>query len=245
MGPDVWDGVSASAVQPIPLTVLEARPELVATLSAERRVIFLRVTRELLTELGDWNTLEALGDRTVARLRVLEAHLVRFTTPGGSAGIPRRRGPARTPRLPLPPDDELVRLFHEPARVTDMADEHLLPVLDGAMVLVKALMARWTDGSGATGASRHPQKAARPASDLSGDAYVGLRDLVRYSGHSERWLRDRLRDLDHPLPHHRVRRKIVVRRSDFDGWIARYRQTGDRNVKRVVSDVMARLRRVK
>jgi hypothetical protein len=73
--------VSANAAQPISITSLETRPALVATLSPERRAIVLRVTRSLLEELGDWSELEALGDRTVARLRTLEAHLVRLTVP--------------------------------------------------------------------------------------------------------------------------------------------------------------------
>ena len=56
------------------------------------------------------------------------------------------------------------------------------------------------------------------------DPYLGLRALSTYSGCSVRWLRDRLTDVAHPLPCFRLPGgKILVRRSDFDGWIAAYR----------------------
>lgn len=54
--------------------------------------------------------------------------------------------------------------------------------------------------------------------------YFDLRSLGAYSSTSIRWLRDRLIDRTHPLPHHRVGGKLLVKREDFDQWIARYRQ---------------------
>lgn len=74
------------------------------------------------------------------------------------------------------------------------------------------------------------------------DPYFSLRTLVDYSGCSIRWLRDRLADPHHPLPHYRVAGKVLVRRSEFDAWLARYRRVGRPDVARVVADVLAGLR---
>jgi hypothetical protein len=59
------------------------------------------------------------------------------------------------------------------------------------------------------------------------DLYMSLRDLSAYSGMSKRKLREALRDPVHPLPHFCPGGgKVLVRRSDFDQWIARFRQEG-------------------
>lgn len=54
--------------------------------------------------------------------------------------------------------------------------------------------------------------------------YFDLRALAVYSSASVRWLRDRLVDRNHPLPHHRVEGKLLVKKEDFDQWISEYRQ---------------------
>lgn len=54
--------------------------------------------------------------------------------------------------------------------------------------------------------------------------YFDLKGLAAYSSCSVRWLRDRLVDRAHPLPHHRVEGKLLVKREDFDLWIAQYRE---------------------
>jgi len=74
------------------------------------------------------------------------------------------------------------------------------------------------------------------------DPYLSLRGLAGYSGCSVRWLRDRLADPSHPLPHYRPVGKVLVRRSEFDTWLARYRRLGSPDVERVVADVLSRLR---
>jgi len=72
--------------------------------------------------------------------------------------------------------------------------------------------------------------------------YLGLRALASYSGCSVRWLRDRLADPTHPLSCYRLPGgKILVRRSDFDVWVAQYRRVGRADVDRVVSDVLSSL----
>jgi len=73
------------------------------------------------------------------------------------------------------------------------------------------------------------------------DPYLSLRALATYSGLSVRKLRDHLEDVAHPLACYRVGGKILVRRSEFDAWIAQYRQNGQPNVDHIVSEVMKRL----
>jgi len=78
--------------------------------------------------------------------------------------------------------------------------------------------------------------------------YFDLRALASYSCCSTRWLRDRLTDRTHPLPYHRVDGKLLVKRADFDRWIAHYRvcrQPGelDRMVEEILHDLAPVTRR--
>ncbi len=69
--------------------------------------------------------------------------------------------------------------------------------------------------------------------------YLSLKGLSAYSGMSVRTLRKALTDPVHPLPHYRPggpRGKVCVRRSDFDQWIARFRQEGS-DVDALVSEI--------
>ena len=59
---------------------------------------------------------------------------------------------------------------------------------------------------------------------LGQPGYFSLKALAAYSSCSIRWLRYRLADRTHPLPHHRVEGKLLVKREDFDQWIAQYRE---------------------
>jgi hypothetical protein len=70
------------------------------------------------------------------------------------------------------------------------------------------------------------------------DPFLSLRALAAYSGLGARKLRDYLTDPMHPLPCYRVGGKILVRRSEFDAWIARYRQLGRPDVDRLVADAL-------
>jgi excisionase family DNA binding protein len=70
------------------------------------------------------------------------------------------------------------------------------------------------------------------------DPFLSLRALANYSCVSVRKLRELLDDSAHPLPHYRLGSKILVRRSEFDAWMAVYRQVGQADVERIVDSVM-------
>ena len=73
------------------------------------------------------------------------------------------------------------------------------------------------------------------------DPFLSLQALATYSSLSVRKLRDYLTDPIHPLPCYRIGGKILVRRSEYDAWAASYRQVGQANVDRVVSEVLRAL----
>jgi hypothetical protein len=78
---------------------------------------------------------------------------------------------------------------------------------------------------------------------VSDDAgYLPLRRLAEYSGLSVRRLRDYLHDPVAPLPHFRIGGKILVRRTDYDGWASRFRSNVKASVDRVVDDLIQGLR---
>jgi hypothetical protein len=58
------------------------------------------------------------------------------------------------------------------------------------------------------------------------DPYLSIRALASYSSLSGRLLRGFLTATDHPLPHFRVRGRVLVKRSDFDAWIQVFRHEG-------------------
>jgi hypothetical protein len=70
------------------------------------------------------------------------------------------------------------------------------------------------------------------------DPFLSLRALASYACVSVRKLREHLDDAIHPLPHYRVGGKIVVRRSEFDAWMAAYRRVGQADVAGIVDSVM-------
>jgi hypothetical protein len=73
------------------------------------------------------------------------------------------------------------------------------------------------------------------------DPFLSLKALASYSGLSVRKLREYLTDPSHPLPHYRIGGKVLVRRSDYDAWAARFRHLGHPDVDRLVSEVLADL----
>lgn len=74
------------------------------------------------------------------------------------------------------------------------------------------------------------------------DPFFPLRALATYSGLAVRTLRMHLDDAGHPLPHYRVGGKILVRRSEFDAWVAAYRRVGRLDVDEIVADALRGLK---
>ena len=89
----------------------------------------------------------------------------------------------------------------------------------------------------------------RPAGSVAGevvvsvslDPYLSLRALSSYSGLSVRTLRVYLADPIRPLPCYRVGGKLLVRRSEFDTWVAAFREHGSSDVTGVVEEVLREL----
>lgn len=71
------------------------------------------------------------------------------------------------------------------------------------------------------------------------DPYLPLKALSGYCGISVRKLREFLEDPVRPLPCYRVGGKLLVRRSEFDAWIAAYRQRGRADLDCIVTDALS------
>ena len=69
------------------------------------------------------------------------------------------------------------------------------------------------------------------------DRYLDLKGLAEYSSLCVRTIRDYLVDRDDPLPSFCIKRKILVRQSEFDSWIKRYR-TDSKKINRIADDVL-------
>lgn len=72
----------------------------------------------------------------------------------------------------------------------------------------------------------------------NGDGYLPLKALAGYSGLSVRTLRGYLAHPSRPLPHYRVGGKLLVRRSEFDAWIAAFKATDGGTLDALVADLM-------
>ncbi len=69
------------------------------------------------------------------------------------------------------------------------------------------------------------------------DRYFSLKALSDYSGLSVRTLRKAFKDPLHPLPHYRLRGKILVRKSEFDRWMQQFHREGP-DVDRLVAEIL-------
>jgi excisionase family DNA binding protein len=67
------------------------------------------------------------------------------------------------------------------------------------------------------------------------DPWLSLRGLAGYSSLSRRTLQDLVNDPADSLPSYRVGSKILVRRSEFDAWMARRRNTRAEAVARLAA----------
>ena len=69
------------------------------------------------------------------------------------------------------------------------------------------------------------------------DKYLDIKGLSKYSSLSVRTLRDYLADDADPIPSYCIKRKILVRKSEFDLWIKRHR-TDSRKIHRIADEVL-------
>ena len=72
--------------------------------------------------------------------------------------------------------------------------------------------------------------------------YLTIKQLVAYSTLSERTLRGYLKRRVQPLPHYRVDKKILIRRSEFEDWLANFRRAdrGD-GINNMVEEILGGL----
>jgi len=73
------------------------------------------------------------------------------------------------------------------------------------------------------------------------DYFLDLRTLAKSSGLSVKTLRTHLSDPVHPLPHYRPGGKIIVRWSEFCGWVERYREILAPDVDAIVNEMVTGL----
>ena len=89
------------------------------------------------------------------------------------------------------------------------------------------------DMKGAASESRADRLNEAPA-----DTYLPLKQLAVYAGLSVRTLRDYLSNPIDPLPHYRIGGKILVRRSEYDVWVQRFRRTSVGTLDSIVDDLV-------
>jgi hypothetical protein len=69
--------------------------------------------------------------------------------------------------------------------------------------------------------------------------YLSLRQLSAYASLSVKTLRSYLTDPTNPLPHFKMTGKILVKRTDFDAWMAHWRAKPPDDLDRLVNKLMA------
>jgi hypothetical protein len=75
------------------------------------------------------------------------------------------------------------------------------------------------------------------SSDI-GDGYLDLRALNAYSSISIPTLREHLKDPCTPLPHFKVKGKILIRKSEFDDWMNGFRADEADRLGQIVEDAI-------
>ena len=69
------------------------------------------------------------------------------------------------------------------------------------------------------------------------DEYFDLRGLSQYTSLSVRTLRDYLADASDPIPSYCVKKKILIKKSEFDAWLKKYRVNTNK-ISRIVDEVL-------
>lgn len=74
--------------------------------------------------------------------------------------------------------------------------------------------------------------------------YFNLSELSHYSGLRIRFLREAIKNSDHPLPHFRLNNKtILVSRREFAEWLEHFRAGDQSEVDKIASEVLEDFRR--
>jgi hypothetical protein len=73
------------------------------------------------------------------------------------------------------------------------------------------------------------------------DQYFDLKGLSAYSSLKVPTLRDHMREDD--LPYFKPKGKVLIKKSDFDKWMDRFRVNRERQLKAVVDGVVDRLKK--
>jgi excisionase family DNA binding protein len=71
------------------------------------------------------------------------------------------------------------------------------------------------------------------------DQYFDLKGLAVYSSMSVSTLRDHIRV--NGLPAYEVRGKILIKRSEFDAWISRYRMNRSQDLDKLADEVISEI----
>ena len=95
----------------------------------------------------------------------------------------------------------------------------VLVIDDGSAANLRPVLEALDDGR-----IRYVRHDSNRGEAVGEDAYLPLRLLAGYSGFSERTLRGFLRRQNIPLPYYQIDGKIVLRRSEFDCWMASFRR---------------------
>ena len=74
------------------------------------------------------------------------------------------------------------------------------------------------------------------------DCYLDLRGLSAYSSLAVPTLRDYLKDIRKPLPHFKVRGKILVKKSEFDRWVESFQAGNIHELSQIVDDAINSLK---
>ncbi len=82
---------------------------------------------------------------------------------------------------------------------------------------------------------------AAASSASIGAEYLSLKALATYAGLSERTLRSYLSHAVSPLPSYKIGGRVLVRKSDYDAWAARFRVVPQVAVDAIAGDMMRSL----
>jgi len=69
------------------------------------------------------------------------------------------------------------------------------------------------------------------------DHYLDIKGLSQYTSLSVRTLRDYLTDDSDPIPSYCIKRKILIKKSEFDAWLKKHRVNTD-TITHIVDEVL-------